>query len=516
MNQQQKKFLPRASILLRLFLFALAVLVVSPQSVLAYSEELELALAHGEYLYQQEDPVAAEPYFELCLTIEPKHGRANQYKALCALADERYPEAEQHLQIALEREEDNPEVLFSLVRVYATWGKYEKGWQVLQSLPQQVRTRPLVRYFEGVIQVGRGQLVAAIEPLEDVSQLDHAQAFRAIFYLGVAYEKTGDTVKARQYYNRVLAEADDSRLIAEANRRVRRIEQKAKSDKKWWSLDAGTGLYYDDNIPLRRARSHFSSDLPPEDEGYLARVYADAFFKVLKHDAGYLGFGGGLRYHALIVGHIDLRDYDLFRTSADMRTRWRLFRSRVAGYAGLRLDYDYTMLDFKSFNHRASAAPHFDLYETKWTATRIKYRITYRNYPEKDQEDRDGLEHEPILQQFIFLTDRDGFIQFTAAGQFQQTDSRYYDYRGFTLGMGLDLRMFWQAYVVATADYVTLDYMDHPLGRLDQRLDLYGGLYVKPIKWLKIMADYQYTHNDSRADYQFERNVIGLSVGFEQ
>ena len=473
----------------------------------AFSEEFELALARGEYLYQQDDTAQAEPYFDLCLALDPGHGRANQFKALCALADERYDEAAKHLTIALEAEPDNPEVAVDLARVYASSGDSDKAWDLIVNLPDEVRSRPLVRYFEGVVQVDRKQYVAAIPPLEDVARVDHPQAIRASFYLGFALEKLRRYDEAREQYNRVLAYSDDARLVAEANRRVRRMDKRVQQVEKWWSVRGGVGAFYDDNVPLEPEEFDIT-----DEKGFQIRTYADAGFKVFRHEAGYVGVGGGLRYHGLIAGDSDLRDYDLLRATGRVFTRWRLFRARVAGYAGLRASYDHTWLDFDDYLDRITVQPSFDLYEAQWTATRVSYLFTYRDFP--DFSKRFGLAHEPRLAQFFFLPEVDGYAQISAAATVRYADSFLYEYFAVSGFASLDLRVVWLLYVDAGAEYEMRNYADHPLERLDRQINLSGALYVKALPWMNVRGEYRYAVNDSKSRYAWTRNVIGVSVEF--
>lgn len=484
-------------------------LLLAPQVLLAYSEDLELALARGEYLFQHEEVARAGPYFDLCLQIEPEHGRANHYRGLCALEAGRYREAEDYLLRALEAEPGNPDVVFDLVRAYASGGSNQQAWERIEGLPDSVRRRPLVRYFEGVVQIGRRNYAEAIVVLEDVARLDHPEAIRASFYLGLAHDRLGNDERAREYYNLVLRQSDDARLVAEANRLVRRMERRARRGRDWWSVTGGAGIYYDDNVPLEPDEYDVT-----EEGGAVGRFWARAFFRPLRLDRGYLGAGGGLRYHVLLAGDEDLRDYDMLRAQVELATRWRLFRARLTGYGGLRFRYDYTALgqDLETYGHRVIVQPYFDLYETRWLATRLRYRATVRMFP--DDEDRDGAEHEPGLVQFLFLTDRDGFVQFSGSGLFNVTGDDYYDFYGFHIEAALDIRMVWRAYLQASAGFEYRDYADHPGDRLDQRIALYGSVYLRPWEFLRVIADYRYTNNDSKARYAYERNIIGLAVEY--
>jgi Flp pilus assembly protein TadD len=480
-----------------------------------YSEEFELALARGEHLFQSGKVQEAAKYFDLCLQINPSSGRANQYRGDCALEEKDTSDAVAYLRKARDLEPANPEVLFDLARALTAADSYEAAWAVVDALPADVRKKPLVRYYEGVIQVGRKRYAAAMEPLSEVAALDEPEAYRASFYLGIVYERMHDPAGARAQYNRVLAKSDDAALTEATLQRVQRMERRAKAGQDWWSATLGAGLYYDDNIPLEPDKYAVS-----EQKGLVGRFYGDVFFRPLRTEKGYLGLGAGLRYHPLLAGDQDMRDYDLLRAAAILGTRWELFRTRVAGYLGARLLYDYTALspDVRTYSHRGTGEVTFDLYEEKWCATRVRYRGIYGAYTNDkqrfpDNDRRDGFDHEPGIDQFFFLADQDGYVQVSASGLVNDADGRYYRYRGASGLAAVDLRLVWKLYLDAAVGYEWRDYIDHPKNRTDGELDAGGGLYITPLKWLRVAADYRFTWNQSSRDlYTYKRNVIGLSV----
>ena len=266
----------RHSVLWRGALVLLVLLAASiPRIARAdYSEEFELALARGEHLFQAGNVQEAAKYFDLCLQIEPASGRANQYRGDCALEEQQTPEAIAYLRKARDLEPGNPEILFDLARAQTAAGNYEAAWALVDALAPEVRHKPLVRYYEGVIQVGRKNYAAAIQPLSEVAALDQPQAYRAAFYLGIVYERMNDPAGARAQYNRVLAKSDDAKLNEETARRVQRMERRAKAGHDWWSATVGAGVYYDDNIPLEPDKYAVSRQ-----KGIVGRFYGDVFFR---------------------------------------------------------------------------------------------------------------------------------------------------------------------------------------------------------------------------------------------
>ena len=483
----------------------------------AYSEEFELALARGEHLFQQGDPAAAAKYFDLCLQIDPASGRANQYRGVCALEQKKTDDAVAYLRKARDLEPRNPEILFDLARAQTAAGNYEAAWAVVDALPRDLRGKPLVRYYEGVIQVGRKNYAAAIQPLSEVAKLDQPEACRAAFYLGIVYERMNDPAGARAQYNRVLAKSADAALNEETAKRVQRMERRAKAGQGWWSATAGAGAVYDDNVPLEPDKYAVSRQ-----KGVVGRFYGDVFFRAYQTDRGYLGAGVGLRYHPLLAGNKDLQDFDLLRGTANVATRWELFRARVAGYLGARILYDYTGLSPKvrTYSHRGTGELFFDLYEEKWTATRIRYRGTYSAYtanhffPGNDQ--RDGFDHEPGVDQFFFLLAQDGYVQVSANGLIHDAKGVDFQYTGASGFAATDLRLVWKLYLDASVGYEWRNYLNHPDKRVDGELDAGGGLYIAPLKYLRIVADYRYTRNMSnRALYTYSRDVVGLAVEYK-
>jgi Flp pilus assembly protein TadD len=481
-----------------------------PISAWAFSEEFELALARGEHLFQRGDVAQAAKYFDLCLQIEQGSGRANQYRGVCALELENPAEAIAYLTKARDLEPKNPEVIFDLARARASAGEYDAAWALIASLPDTVRAKPLVRYFEGVTQIGRRNYAAAIAPLREVAALGEPQAFRAAFYLGIVHERMNDPAAAREQYNRVLAKSDDAALNEEVARRVRRMEGRAARGKDWWSATASVGAVYDDNVPLEPDAFDVT-----DQAGVVGRFHGDVFFRPLRTARGTLGLGVGVRYHPLLAGHEDLKDFDILRASADAATRWELFRARVTGFLGARLHYDYTALsrEIRVYSHRGIGELNFDLYEEKWTATRLRYRAAYKHYP--DDEDRDGILHEPGIEQYFFFPGRDGTVQIAASGLINSATGDLFYYWGASGTAAVDLRLVWKLFLDADVGYEYRIYPDHPEHRVDGQIDAGGGFYIVPLDWLRVVLGYRYTRNQSVEAYTYGRNVVGLAVEFK-
>jgi hypothetical protein len=292
--------------------------------------------------------------------------------------------------------------------------------------------------------------------------------------------------------------AGDARNILDSTEEVHK-----RVGKRWW-LTATAGAEYEDNLTVEEEEKF-------TDEEDIAAV--------IELEAGYkfpvpTPFEAEVSYDFYQSLFADLSEYNLHSHTLG------LSGSAELGKWDLGLDYYFTymLLGGDPFwqTHRVIPSAGFMPWSNLYA--RVSYILWAKDFLEKENEPRDGVNHSVGVDVFLFFMDYRAYVRATYRLDGEDTSGDEFDYLGQILGFALKLPLPFETTFYCSYKYHFRDYGDitPSIGteREDHRHALEFALKKTLFDGFELKVNYQYNNNDSNlpsADYHENIVFVGAS-----
>ncbi len=392
-------------------------LVATGASALAQnSGAAEVSLNRGIESFMAEDYSAARRHFEAALAKDPDFAASHYFLGLTLLqsaSETTRPTVRRALleravaEFEQSRLRDPQMILAHLDTGIAQviLGRFEEAESGFQAFMEQRPDDPLPYLFLAVAHYRQalddpGHLPQAIENLDSAEQAlirsgvtDRSIEAHIRFYRGLVHLQQRNREAARQ----ALQESVDLAPDSDIGRRSQDILDQIV-DRRPWELSLQMGLDYDTNVTLR---GDHVQRLSGENTGVDWRFgLSSAFtYRLIDNDDFVLGVGANTfnSWHGEIED-FDVQDYgaNAYLAHTPAEADWLTL--------SVRYDWDFALVDRRSFLARHRLTPQVDIRESEWAGGTLFYQFDCRNYyhqPDDWRLDRDGITHAfGVVQRF--------------------------------------------------------------------------------------------------------------------
>lgn len=356
---------------------------------------------------------------------------------------------------------------------------------------------PAIHYNIGVAAYKLQRYDRATRAFEEAARTDSMAAI-AHYNLGLIARAQQDAGTARSYFERVLGESRDERLVALARSALEDIGAPAPASRPIWAAFGSAALGYDDNVTLTSNGQALG----------VARD-SDSYFDGMFAGSVQLDRAWRIDANASYLKYAELHDFDQLGIGTGARYRTQL-RDWTTDF-GAQLGANYIAGD--SFDQRQSLFAQASRTFAKHWSTRARYRLS--NIDGADAyEGLEGLRHE--LSTRLTYTSVGWALTGTYLFELSDFDSAALSATRHQLSVEArkTIDSVWTAR--ASLGYRNSQYDDTSIGT-ENRFDLSAGVeYAIDDRWT-VVAQYSFTDNNSDAsefDYERNRLQVGAEVAF--
>jgi Flp pilus assembly protein TadD len=446
--------------------------------------------------------------------------KATQYPELLLsqgieeMGREEYEKALERFKKAAEAKPHDPEVHYFLGLAYSRLEDYPIAItafeKVLELDPQNRR----VRYELGMAHFFSGDYQRAADSLQRARKDDPSNPM-VLLYLGVAYMSLRRDKEATEALRACIEMNPSPEVVAMARDYLDKIPVREKP-KKRLRLFATLSFQYDDNVILK-PEGLTTAEFIADESDYRGVGFFWGEYQFL-HGTPWLG---GLRYSFYQSIHTQLHDFDLTNNAAALyggyRGKLKRFPSKLQG----EYEYQYTLLDNKSYLERHSGILNLDVIESPSLLTQLTYRGQEKNFHNQPlqgpADDRDAFNHRAGLTQYLFFSEQTRHIHGGYFYDQDDADGSNWDYEGHLVSAGFFTPLIYGVRLRLKSEYYWQDFDNTHTTFLKKREDREWTQHVSLDrdfgKYLNISAYYVYQDHQSNLDvFEYERNIVFLSI----
>lgn len=403
---------------------------------------------------------------------------------------------------ALEINPDLKEAYLNLGIAYYKIKSYDLAFQAFLDYLERFPENGSALFFQGLSLQGLGRYQESIVYLEKAGNLDAKLYQAALFNIGRAHFELGNNEEAKAKFNEAINEGPNTEAAQGAKTLLKILAD--KKPNKPWSLSAGIGIEYDDNITVDE------QDLTSNLSDVVYNFDFSGGYKVVNTkkntwEAGYSFFQSI---------HDDLSAFDLQSHTFSLNGSHQFKKLKL----GARSYYSRTTLGNNDFLEIYSISPNVEFFLNPKLYTTVNYAFKYTNF--FDTPSRDGQSHGLGFDNFYFFLESKGYFllgyrlehvntrgdQFDFLGNFVTAKIKY-PLQVLDLGTQLDL-----SYKFFIKDYnnITPSIGDE---RRDVRHTIQCGIIQPVYKNLEAKLKYKYIHAESNLPTSdFRENIVSLTL----
>jgi len=403
---------------------------------------------------------------------------------------------------ALEINPDLEEAYLHLGIAYRKTGSYDLALMAFQNLLKRNPENGPALFFQGLSLQGLGRYQESIVYLEKAGNLDAGLYQAALFSIGRAHSELGNNEKAKAKYNETINAGPNTETAQGAKTLLKIISDK-KPDKPW-SLSAGIGIEYDDNITVDE------QDLTSNLSDVVYNFDFSGDYKVV--DTKKNTWEAGYSFFQSI--HDDLSAFDLQSHTFSLNGSHKFKKLK----SGMRSYYSRTTLGNNDFLEIYSISPNIEFSLNPKLYMIVNYSYKYTNF--FNIPSRDGQSHGLGFDNFYFFLENKGYFllgyrlehvntrgdQFDFLGNFVTAKIKY-PLQVLDLGTQLDL-----SYKFFIKDYNNIT---PSIGeeRRDVRHTIQFGVIQPIYKNLEAKLKYKYIRAESNLPTSdFKENIVSLTL----
>ncbi len=470
--------------------------------------------------------------------MEP--GRAYYDFGVFAFEDGDYEDAESNLSKALEKDAENPYYNHFMGKTYQKMERHEKAmhylnraWQInpdvsglkydlgLQhfkmsnykkaadlfiEVAEEDPSNVLAYYYAGISSYKQKDYESALKYFFTAAEKSPSIKINGFYYAGICYRKLGKIDQAVEHFEYVRENTDSESLRENAEKWLQEIER-YKVTLRPFNLYVKLGYAYDDNVRLEP----LDEDIYADEDDYCFVGYISGRYKIVNRDDIIIGVG----YSHYQTVHNQLKAYDLVGSIINFYTKYQI-GPVTFGFSYLPSFY---WLDGDTYMRRHQLRSEIMLKIDDNLSTRVSYN--YYLIDNVQDNNRDGHTNEPALDVYYNLREMKMFLFCGIAYEVSFPSHRDQDYRQLKAKLGVSAKLPWQFNLNITGKYSNKRYEN-----VDSIIDIrrkddkyYGAISLSRVfyyDWLSIIADFNYTKNDSNINvYNYKRQVATLSLSIK-
>ena len=447
--------------------------------------------------------VKATQYPELLLSqgIE-EMGRGEHEKAL-----ERFKRA-------AEMEPNDSDVHYFLGMAYSRLKDYSSAITAFERVLELDPKNPKVRYEVGMAYFLSGDYQRAAGSLKRARKDDLSNPM-VLLYLGAAYMSLGRDKEATAALRACIEMNPSPEVVAMARDYLDRIPVMEEPKKKL-RLSATLSFQYDDNVVLKPEGLTTAEFIADESD-----FRGVGFFWVEYQFLNGAPWLAGLWYSFYQSIHTELHDFDVTNNAAAL---YGGYRGNLKGFPyKLQADYEYqyTLLDTKSYLERHSGILSLDFTESPSLLTQLTYRGQEKNFHnqplQEPADDRDAFNHRAGLTQYLFFSEKTRHIHGGYFFDQDDADGSNWDYKGHLVSGGFFTPLIYGVRLRLKSEYYWQDFDNTHTTFLEKREDREWTQHVSLDrdfgKYLNLSAYYVHQNHDSNLDvFEYDRNIFFLSI----
>jgi len=440
----------------------------------------------------------------ICQTSLAEEGDANDFliQGLALVKTGEHEKAIDLFKQALEINPDLEEAYLHLGIAYRKIESYDLALMAFQNLLKRNPNNSSALFFQGLSLHGLERYQESIVYLEKAGNLDADLYQAALFSIGRAHFELGNNEEAKTKFNETI-NAGPNTETAQGAKTLLKIMSDKKPDKPW-SLSAGIGIEYDDNITVDE------QDLTSNLSDVVYNFDFSGGYKVVNTkkntwEAGYSFFQSI---------HDDLSAFDLQSHTFSLNGSHKFKKLK----SGMRSYYSRTTLGNNDFLEIYSISPNIEFSLNPKLYMIVNYSYKYTNF--FNIPSRDGQSHGLGFDNFYFFLGSKGYFLLSYRVEHVNTRGDEFDFLGnfvtakvkyplqvLDLETQLDL-----SYKFFIKDYnnITPSIGDE---RRDFRHTIQCGITQPVYKNLEAKLKYQYIRAESNLPTSdFRENIVSLTL----
>ncbi len=438
------------------------------------------------------NPCFAGPSLEIPISLE-----------IASNDQEEKPESIETLQKALKANPEDEVARLNLGMAYYNSQAYLSAVKEFKEVLVQNPANSSALIFLGLSFQELGHNQEAIANFEKARELDPSFNQLALFNIGKSQIQLGKMSEAAETLTQAI-NLDSTSDIADGAEDLLKSMAKKEDDKRW-TVWAGIGFEYDDNVTVNEL------DLTSQEDDFAYIFEFSGAYKLLQ-DSKYELEAGYNFYQSI---YDDLSIFDLQSHIFSLSGSHELHDFNLGAFAF----YNRTFLGGDKFLEIHSFSPNvgYSIFDT-WYAT---FTYSYNDTNFFNDPDRDSQNHGFSLDNYIFFMDNKAFLLLGYRFENEITTGDEFDFLGQFLTAGVQAPLAFldlETKVKFTYKYFFKDYrnLTASIGeeRKDFRHSLQLGITQPVYKALLAKLDYQFIDSVSNlASSDFRENIVTLSLG---
>jgi len=454
----------------------------------------------GIFAYEDGNYQAAATAFQKVLDSNPEDPTANHFLGKTYVMMEQYEKAGKYIEKAWKLDAEMPDVAYDRAFLYYKLEKYGKAAALFKAVLKDEPSRVMAGFYCGVSLYRDRQYQQANPYLLAAAQKSPDLKVKAYYFSGLCHYYMDQQEQALNRLQYVKANTDSDEVQANAERWIQTI-QADKQVGKPYKLDLRLAYQYDDNVPLEPTDKE---DLYSEEEDSLIFSYAAGEYNLINQERLVLGAG----ISRFQTWHMELDEFNSNETGGKLYGR---YKANPLSF-GLQILASIYQLDEEDFLLTTKVNPTISYAINQQFSLWLAYTYTDKDYRQSDFDDRDGSDHEVLLDGVYTLKNEKGFLLGGIGYEDYTAEEDVYDYGRLKIKAGGSFQLPYKIRFGLLGSYWTKTYKEG--SREDVRsnitLSLARELYWD---WLEIAAEYTYTKNDSNeSDFEYVRNLVGIGL----
>jgi tetratricopeptide (TPR) repeat protein len=502
----------RAALMRAVLLCGALVAVLSGPAVA--SEQSELLYSRGLVEFHRGKFTEALGLFNQAVQADPSDVYARYYQGVTEGRLGNYQAAVTDLRSVMDIKPELTQGALELGIALVETGDFSGAIRWLEKAQQVPALEADASFYLGIAQLRSDDLAGARTNFQRAMQRNPDLSLSSRYYLGVVEYRAGNYPEAQAHFNSVIETSPDSAVAQEARQFLTKMEEGPTQTLRPYQLFGSLGLAYDSNLQLIPSDNGVDQalGLSTKADGR-AEIVAGGWYAPYRSDKVFFSIGYSF-YQSLQfqLNSFNLQDH---RPQALLTVR--------AGDATFNMlaRYDFYLQQTDSFLSQAMALPWVSYDEGNFGRTEGYYRFRYRDFLKGPYNDfLDGYLDNPGLQQFFYLGRPDRFLtvgyQF---GYFQPTprDGGTTQF-GYNANQG-NVGAGWAFPFDITGElgyaFTARNYRPTPsAGRVDHENQIAVAIDKYFAEYFVVTLGYLGVINDSnQAQFQYDRNIVSLSVG---
>ena len=454
--------------------------------------------------------ITREAFWVFCLicflyqTSPASEEKANALfmRGLALVKTEEHQKAIDLFKQALEINPDFEESYLQLGIAYRNVGSHDLALKALQSLLERNPGNGPALFFQGLSLQDLERYQESIVYFEQAGSLDANLHQAALFNIGRAHFELGNNEEAKAKFNETIKAGPNTETAKGAQTLLKILADK-KPDRPW-SLSAGTGVMYDDNITV------IEQDLSSNQGDIIYNFDFSGSYKVIDTKKNTWETG----YSFFQNLHEELSNLDIQTHTFSLNGSHKIDKSKP----GIRSYYSRTTLGNDNFLEIVSISPNVEFPLSPEIYTIGSYNYKYSNF--FNIPSRDAQSHGLGFDNFYFFLEGKGYFLLSYRVEHVNARGDQFDYLGNfvtakvkyplqVLGLETQLDLSYKFFI---KDYNNLT---PSIGeeRRDIRHTIQFGI-IQPInKNVKAKLQYKYINADSNLPtFDFSKNIVAMNL----